>query len=46
MFVHGQIPLEAPDKEFIAEKDEFEDELDTDFDLDDYDEQSYDDIWN
>jgi hypothetical protein len=46
MFVHGQIPLEAPDKEFVAEKDEFEDELDTDFDLDDYDEQSYDDIWN
>jgi hypothetical protein len=46
MFVHGQIPLEAPDKEFIAEKDEFEDNLDTDFDLDDYDEQSYDDIWN
>lgn len=46
MFVHGQIPLEAPDKEFIAEKDEFEDDLDTDFDLDDYDEQSFDDIWN
>jgi len=46
MFVHGQIPLEAPDKEFVAEKNEFEDELDTDFDLDDYDEQSYDDIWN
>jgi len=46
MFVHGQIPLEAPDKEFIAEKDEFEDKIDTDFDLDDYDEQSYDDIWN
>ena len=46
MFVHGQIPLEAPDKEFIAEKDEFEDDLDTDFDLDDFDEQSYDDIWN
>jgi hypothetical protein len=46
MFVHGQIPLEAPDKEFVAEKDEFEDELDTDFDLDNFDEQSYDDIWN
>jgi hypothetical protein len=47
MFVHGQIPLEAPDKEFVAEKDEFEDELDNDFDLDDYDDQqSYDDIWN
>jgi hypothetical protein len=47
MFVHGQIPLEAPDKEFIAEKDEFDDDLDNDFDLDNYDdEQSYDDIWN
>lgn len=46
MFVHGQIPLEAPDKEFIAEKNEFDDDLDTDFDLDDFDEQSYDDIWN
>lgn len=46
MFVHGQIPLEAPDKEFVAEKNEFDDDLDTDFDLDDYDEQSYDDIWN
>jgi len=47
MFVHGQIPLEAPDKEFIAEKGEFDDDLDNDFDLDNYDdEQSYDDIWN
>jgi hypothetical protein len=47
MFVHGQIPLEAPDKEFVADKNEFEDDLDNDFDLDNYDdEQSYDDIWN
>jgi hypothetical protein len=46
MFVHGQIPLEAPDKEFVADKNEFDDDLDNDFDLDDYDEQSYDDIWN
>lgn len=49
MFVHGQIPLEAPDKEFIAEKNEFDDDddIDPDFDMDDdYDEQSYDDIWN
>ncbi len=46
MFVHGQIPLEAPDKEFVADKNEFDDDLDTDFDLDDYDEQSYDDNWN
>ena len=46
MFVHGQIPLEAPDKEFVADKNEFDDDLDPDFDLDDYDEQSYDDNWN
>ncbi len=46
MFVHGQIPLEAPDKEFIAEKDEFGDNLDEDFDLDDYDDLPFDENWN
>lgn len=46
MFVHGQIPLEAPDKEFIAEKDEFSDNLDDDFDLDDYDDLPFDENWN
>ncbi len=44
MFVHGQIPLEAPDKEFIAEKDEFAD--DSDLDIDDYDDLSFDENWN
>lgn len=46
MFVHGQIPLEAPDKEFIADKDEFEDDLDSDFDLDNYDDLPFDENWN
>lgn len=46
MFVHGQIPMEAPDKEFIAEKDEFADDLDQDFDLDDYDDLPFDENWN
>lgn len=46
MFVHGQIPLEAPDKEFIAEKDEFSDKFDDDFDLDDYDDLPFDENWN
>lgn len=46
MFVHGQIPLEAPDKEFIAEKDEFADNFDQDFDLDDYDDLPFDENWN
>lgn len=46
MFVHGQIPMEAPDKEFIAEKDEFADDLDPDFDLEDYDDLPFDENWN
>ena len=46
MFVHGQIPLEAPDKEFIAEKDEFEEDVDSDFDLEDYDDLPFDENWN
>ncbi|MFO7720418.1 MAG: hypothetical protein R6W85_08255 [Gillisia sp.] len=47
MFVHGQIPLEAPDKEFIAEKDEYgEDEMDSDFDIEDYDDLPFEDNWN
>lgn len=46
MFVHGQIPLEAPDKEFIAEEDEFSGNLDEDFDLDDYDDLPFDENWN
>lgn len=46
MFVHGQIPMEAPDKEFIAEKDEFADDIDSDFDLEDYDDLPFDENWN
>lgn len=46
MFVHGQIPMEAPDKEFIAEKDDFGDNIDSDFDLDDYDDLPFDESWN
>ena len=47
MFVHGQIPMEAPDKEFVAEKDGFDDEdFDEDFDLEDYDDLPFDDNWN
>ena len=46
MFVHGQIPLEAPDKKFIAEKDEFSDDFVDDFDVDDYDDLSFDENWN
>lgn len=46
MFVHGQIPMEAPDKEFIADKDNFDDDIDQDFDLEDYDDLPFDENWN
>ena len=47
MFVHGQIPMTAPDKEFTAEEEEpLSDEFDDDFDIDDYDNLSFDENWN
>lgn len=46
MFVHGQIPLEAPDKEFVAEENEFGDDYNSDLDVDDYDDLSFDENWN
>ena len=44
MFVHGQLPDSAPDKEFIAEDDDTV--VDDDLDLDDYDNLSFDENWN
>ncbi|MFZ0490061.1 MAG: hypothetical protein WBV11_03895 [Salegentibacter sp.] len=47
MFVHGQIPMTAPDKEFTAEEEEpLSGEFDDDFDIDDYDNLSFDENWN
>lgn len=47
MFVHGQIPDNAPEKEFTAENsDELDGDLDDDFDIDDYDNLSFDENWN
>ncbi|TVZ25195.1 pRiA4b ORF-3-like protein [Gillisia sp. Hel_I_86] len=46
MYVHGQIPADAPDKEFIADKNEYDDDDDSGLDLDNFDDLSYDDIWN
>lgn len=49
MFAHGQIPDEAPDKEFTSEPLESgESEFDEDFDLDpeDYDSLDFDENWN
>lgn len=48
MFAHGQIPDEAPDKEFISEEIELDDDFDEEFDLDpeDYDSLDFDENWN
>ncbi|MCB0464496.1 MAG: hypothetical protein KDC78_02310 [Aequorivita sp.] len=47
MYSHGQIPEEAPQKEFIAEEIE-DDDFDEEFDLDpeDYDNLDFDENWN
>lgn len=46
MFVHGQLPMAAPEKEFTAEEDEFGPEFEDDLDIDDYDDLSFDENWN
>lgn len=45
MFVHGQLPMSAPEKEFEAEGDADLD-FDEDFDIDDYDDLSFNENWN
>lgn len=47
MYSHGQIPEEAPEKEFIAEEIE-DDDFEEEFDLDpeDYDNLDFDENWN
>ncbi|WP_299395499.1 hypothetical protein [uncultured Gelidibacter sp.] len=47
MYVHGQIPSEAPLKTFEADK-EFDDynEFDDDLDIDDYEDLDFDENWN
>lgn len=46
MFVHGQIPTEAPEKTFEAEEDEDYNEFDDDLDIDDYENLDFDENWN
>lgn len=46
MFVHGQIPTEAPIKEFSAEGDDDFDAYNDDFDVDDYEDLDFDENWN
>ena len=44
MFIHGQIPDQAPEKEFVADN-RFEDS-DEDLTMDSYDDLDFDDHWN
>ncbi|OBX24506.1 pRiA4b ORF-3-like protein [Gelidibacter algens] len=47
MFVHGQIPTEAPQKSFEAEDDDDDyNEFDDDLDVDDYESLDFDENWN
>lgn len=46
MFVHGQIPMAPPDKEFVTDKDELSENIDENFDIDGYDDLSFDENWN
>ncbi len=45
MFAHGEIPEEAPEKEFVAEDSDLTD-FDDDFDSEDYDSLDFDENWN
>lgn len=46
MFVHGQIPDEAPEKSFEAEDIEEYNEFEDDLDVEDYDRLDFDEHWN
>lgn len=46
MFAHGQIPENAPDKEFIAEEQDSDEEDDLGFNPEDFDNLDFDANWN
>ena len=46
MFVHGQIPTEAPEKIFEADEFDMDNEFDDDYDVDDYTDLDFDEHWN
>lgn len=46
MFVHGQVPTEAPQKEFEAEGEALDDLDEDDADINDYDDLEFDENWN
>jgi hypothetical protein len=46
MFVHGQIPNDAPEKTFEADDSSDYDDLDEDLNIDDYDNLDFNENWN
>jgi hypothetical protein len=46
LFVHGQVPAEAPEKKFKAENEESFDDFSDDFGNDGYDQMNFDENWN
>lgn len=46
MFVHGQIPNDAPEKTFEADDSNDYDDLDEDLNIDDYDNLDFNENWN
>ena len=47
LFVHGQVPGEAPEKTFEADKNEDDfDEFSDGYDSEDYDQLDFDENWN
>ena len=46
MYVHGQIPDKAPEKEFTSEFEEDYNEFDDELDLGDYEDLNFDENWN
>ena len=46
MYVHGQIPMEAPERQFESTKEDAMDDIDSDMDVDDYNSMDFDENWN
>ena len=46
MFVHGQIPDQAPEKNFEADEFDNDNEFDDDYDVDDFNDLDFEENWN
>ena len=46
MFVHGQIPDQAPEKNFEADEFDKDNEFDDDYDVDDFNDLDFEENWN